>query len=160
MTIKLRLCQSRLSLFFVLLLQTMLSFAGFLDLSLWSVLDGAVDSPLHCLPLACCSVSLRHTEQNLKPHFWHWQCPSCVFEKFEGEVHFGHALSWFPACLVTGWCWICDNSGVLVPLFNSSWLFSFGMLRFTFWSGNLARSSYDEDFRESLVPWFSCEKKK
>lgn len=122
---------------------------GFFDRSLWSVLsEGTNTSPSHESPFWWCSLFLRQSEQNLSPHFWHWEWPSCVFDKLEGDVHFGHGRSLTIAWLDIGW----GHTDVIGELSTWSPLSLRGMLTLTLLSG-----SFDRVLTKIvLLPWFSC----
>lgn len=125
---------------------------GFFDRSLWSVLSEETnESPSHKFPLWWCSVFLRQTEQNLSPHFWHWEWPSCVFDKLDGDVHFGHGRSFTTVWLDIG----CRHTEVLGDLSTWSSLSFRGILTLILLSGSFDRFLTDI----VLLPWFSCGEK-
>ena len=150
-------CQRRFSLSLVFLLPTI----SFPDLCGASLFSRAVDSPLHSPDRACCWVSRRHAGQKLKPHFWfwHWQCPFCELDIFEGDMHFGHGLSLFLICSVMVWLLQICVVEVSETLLRWSWPCLWGILRFLPAKGNLGRSSKEVDFWKFGVPRFSCKKK-
>lgn len=125
---------------------------GFFNRSLWSVLSEETnESPSHKFPFWWCSVFLRQTEQNLSPHFWHWEWPSCVFDKLEGDVHFGQGRSLTTVWLDNG----CRHTEVLGDLSTWSPLSFRGMLTLILLSGSFDRFLTDI----VLLPWFSCGEK-
>lgn len=125
---------------------------GFFDRSLWSVLSEETnESPSHKFPFWWCSVFLRQTEQNLSPHFWHWEWPSCVFDKLEGDVHFGQGRSLTTVWLDNG----CGHTEVLGDFSTWSPLSFRGMLTLILLSGSFDRFLTDI----VLLPWFSCGEK-